>query len=269
MDIGAVCDVVTGDPTQPGAWQDAITGCDAVINLAGASIIGQRWSADYKRVIRDSRVKSTDHCAVSLAKNPQRGDGSPKVLLSASAIGYYGPHGDEELDESATPGNDFLAGLCIDWEKAAQPALDADVRVVFSRTGVVLDPAGGPLKKLLLPFKLCLGGPVASGKQYMSWVHHADVTGLLLFALDRASARGPMNVTAPDPRTNKEFGKALGNALGRPAIFWTPEFMLKLALGQGAEIITSGQRVLPKRAVEWGYQFRFPKLELALADILK
>ncbi len=269
VDIGAVCDVVTGDPTQAGSWQDALAGCDAVVNLAGASIIGQRWSVDYKREIHDSRIKSTEHCALALVKSPKRGDGSPKVLLSASAIGYYGPHGDEELDESATPGNDFLAGLCIDWEKAAQPALDADVRVVLSRTGVVLDPAGGPLKKLLLPFKLCLGGPVASGKQCMSWIHHADVTDLLLFALDRANARGPMNVTAPDPRTNKEFGQALGQALGRPAFFWTPEFMLKLALGQGAEIITSGQRVLPKRALEWGYQFRFPKLELALADILK
>jgi len=141
--------------------------------------------------------------------------------------------------------------------------------VVLGRTGIVLDPLGGALKGMLTPFKLCLGGPVASGKQYMSWIHYADEIGLLLFALDQPNARGPMNLTAPQPRSNKEFGKALGRALGRPAFVWTPGFAFRLGLGQAAEIITTGQRVLPNKALAWGYQFKFPALEQALADILK
>ena len=267
--LGIDCEVIPGDPAQAGQWQDTIATCDAVVNLAGANVFGKRWSADYQRELRDSRVKSTDHCATSLAKNPTRADGSPKVLVNASAIGYYGPHGDEEVDETTPKGSDFLAGLCADWEKAAQPASNAGVRVVLGRTGIVLDPLGGALKGMLTPFKLCLGGPVASGKQYMSWIHYADEIGLLLFALDQPNARGPMNLTAPQPRSNKEFGKALGRALGRPAFVWTPGFAFRLGLGPAAEIVTTGQRVLPNKALAWGYQFRFPSLEQALADILK
>jgi uncharacterized protein (TIGR01777 family) len=265
----ANAEVISGDPTQPGPWQDTASGCDAIVNLAGASIFGQRWTPAFKALLRESRVRATENCAGAIRRSPRRADGSPKVLVNASAIGYYGPHGDEELDESAPSGSDFLASLCVDWEKSAAPAIEAGTRVVFARIGVVLDTAGGALKQLLRPFKLGMGGPVGSGKQYMSWIHHADVVGMIMFALDQSRAGGPMNVTAPSPRTNKEFGKALGRALGRPAFVWTPGFMLKLALGEAGDVVTTGQRVLPKKAQEWGYVFRFGQLDAALADILK
>ena len=267
--IASDCDlIVPGNPAEPGPWQDAAAGCDAIVNLAGESVLGRRWSSKFKALLRESRVKTTDHCARAIARHPHRHDGSPKVLVSASAIGYYGFHGDEKLDESSPGGSDFLAQLCADWEKAARPAADAGARLVHTRIGVVLAKQGGALKKMLLPFKLGGGGPVGSGRQYLSWVHHADVIGLLLLALDTPAANGPMNVTAPTPETNKQFGQALGRALGRPSFVWTPGFMLKLLLGGGAEVVINGQRVLPKRALEWGYKFRFPTLDAALADIL-
>ena len=245
--LGLDCEIVVGDPMQAGTWQDAIADCDAVVNLAGANLLGC-WNAAYKALLVSSRVQSTDHCSLALAKKPTRADGSPKVLVNASAIGYYGPHGDEQLDETNPPGHDFLADLCAKWEEACAAVLDAGVRTVFLRIGVVLEKHGGALKKLLLPFKLGLGGPIASGRQYLSWVHHADVVGLILFVLDRANIRGPLNATAPDPRPNKAFGQALGHALGRPAFFWTPAFAVKLVIGQGAETVTTGQRVWPKKA---------------------
>ncbi len=267
--FGGDAEVVVGDPTQAGAWQDRAAECDAIVNLAGEGIFNKRWSPEFKRILRDSRVKASENCVAAIAKNPRRADGSPKVLVNASAIGIYGPHGDEEIDESTPPGNDFLAGVCIDWEKAAKTAAQSGTRVVIARMGVVLDRNGGALKQLITPFKFGMGGPVGSGKQYMAWIHIADVVGLLLHALDTASASGPMNVTAPHPVTNKEFGKALGRALGRPALVWTPGFMLKLGLGEVADVILAGQRVLPRQALAWGYAFRFPQLDAALADILR
>lgn len=266
---GVGAEVIAGNPADAGAWGDAAAGCDAIINLAGENLFGRRWNAEFKKLMRESRLRATTNCAAALAKAPRRADAAPKVLINGSAVGYYGPHGAEELDESSPPGDDFLAKLCVDWENATQPASDAGVRVVLARTGMALDKEGGALKKLLTPFKLGAGGPVASGKQYMSWVHHQDVVEMLLFALDNSRARGPMNVTAPNPCTNKEFGKALGSALGRPAFMWTPGTMLKLMLGESAHIVTTGQRVLPRRALQWGYTFRFPKLDAALADVLK
>jgi uncharacterized protein len=266
--LGASCEVVTGDPTQTGGWQDKAAACDAMINLAGENLFAHRWSSQFKNVLRDSRVKATENCVQAIAKQPRRADGSPKVLINGSAIGYYGPHGDEELDESSPRGSDFLAEICDAWERATRPAAEAGVRVVLVRTGVVLDKEGGALKQMLRPFKLGAGGPVGSGKQYMSWIHHDDEVGLILFALDNPHASGPMNATAANPRSNKEFAKALGRALGRPAFVWTPGFVLKAALGGAAEVITTGQRVLPKKAQAWGYTFRFPDLDAALADIL-
>jgi uncharacterized protein len=267
--FGNEAEVVVGDPTTPGAWQDRAAECDAIINLAGEGIFNKRWNSRFKQVLRDSRVKSTENCVAAIAKNSRRSDGSPKVLINASAIGIYGPHGDEELDESTSPGNDFLAGLCVEWENAAKPATQAGARLVIARMGVVLDRKGGALKSLITPFKFGMGGPVGSGTQYMSWVHQADVVGLLLLALDKSKASGPMNVTAPNPVTNKDFGKALGRALGRPAFVWTPGMMLKLGLGGVAEVILASQRVLPRKALEWGYSFQFGQIDAALADILK
>jgi uncharacterized protein (TIGR01777 family) len=190
------------------------------------------------------------------------------VLVNASAIGIYGPHADEELTEGSLPGNDFLAKVCADWEKAAEPALVHDVRVVLLRTGIVLDKNGGALAQMLTPFKLFAGGPVGNGKQWMSWIHNEDEVGLILFALDRAEISGPFNATAPNPVTNRDFATALGKALGRPSFMPTPAFMLRVMLGEAAQIVTTGQRVQPAKALAAGYTFKFPALDTALRDII-
>jgi uncharacterized protein (TIGR01777 family) len=267
--VGQDVQVIIGDPTQPGPWQERLAECDAVVNLAGAGIFDHRWNEAYKAAIRVSRVRATENVAAALAKQPTQADGSPKVLVNGSAVGYYGPHGDEELTEGSPPGTDFLAGVCVAWEAAARAAEPTGVRVALIRTGVVLDAEGGALKQLLTPFKLGAGGPVGSGKQYMSWIHYADEVGVILLALDHPEAKGPVNATAPQPVTNKQFGKALGAALGRPAFLPTPAFGLRLLLGEAAEVITTGQRVLPARALTLGYQFRHPEVGPALRQLVK
>jgi uncharacterized protein (TIGR01777 family) len=262
------CTVVEGDPMQAGPWMDAIAGCEAVINLAGEGIFNRRWTDAFKALLRDSRVKSTEHVVQALSKNPRTPAGAAKVLVNASAVGYYGYHGDESLDESSPPGDDSLARVCVDWERAARAGEMAGVRVVVVRIGVVLDRSGGALAKLLTPFKLFAGGPVGSGNQWMSWIHNDDLAGLFLLALDNARAGGPLNGTAPKPVTNRDFGKTLGRALSRPSAVPTPAFALRLMLGEVADVVTKGQKVLPKRALELGYAFRFPELDAALTDIL-
>jgi uncharacterized protein (TIGR01777 family) len=264
--FGPTVNVVEGDPTKPGPWMEAASECDGVINLAGENLFGRRWNEDFKKVIRDSRVQATANVAQALAKNPRRPDGAPRVLVNASAIGIYGPHSDEELTETSSPGSDFLATVCVDWEVAAKPAEAAGARVCRVRIGVVLDKRGGALAQLLTPFKLGAGGPVASGRQWMSWIHHEDLVGLLLLALDRPEATGPMNGTAPHPVINKEFSKALGRALHRPAFMPLPGFVLRLRIGAAAEVVVNGQRVLPKKALELGYTFKFPTIDGALID---
>jgi uncharacterized protein (TIGR01777 family) len=264
----AGCTVVEGDPMAAGPWTDALADCDAVVNLAGENIFARRWNEDFKRLLMDSRVKTTDNVVAGLARKPRTDAGAPKVLVNASAVGYYGPHGDEELDENSPPGADVLARVCVTWEKSALAAQPAGVRVAVLRIGVVLDQEGGALAQMLTPFKLGMGGPVGAGKQWMAWVHVADVVGLTLFALDNTAAQGPINAAAPNPVTNKEFGKALGRALHRPAFMPVPGFMMRLRFGGVAEVIVEGQRVLPRRALELGYPFQFPSLDGALADIL-
>ena len=259
--------VVEGDPMLAGGWMGAVEDCDAVLHLAGENVFARRWNAAFKQMLVDSRVKSTTNIVEALKRKPIRADGSHKTLVNASAIGIYGPHGDEELTEESPAGDDFLAKLCVDWEAAARGVESAGVRSVLVRVGVVLDKNGGALAKLLTPFKLGVGGPVGSGKQYMSWIHHDDMVGLFLFALDTAGASGPMNGTAPNPVTNRVFSKALGKALHRPAIFPTPGFALKLLLGEAADVVTNGQRVVPKKALALGYTFQYPTLEGALANI--
>jgi uncharacterized protein (TIGR01777 family) len=265
--VGLDVEIVVGDPAVSGPWQDSIAACDAVVNLAGAGLFDHRWTAAYKALIRDSRVRATENVVAALVKQPTRGDGSSKVLVSGSAIGYYGPTGDEDLDESSPAGNDLMATVCVAWEAAARAA--TGVRVVLVRTGIVLDRDGGALKQLWTPFSLGAGGPVGSGKQYMSWIHHADEIGILLLALDHSEVTGPINATAPRPVTNKEFGKAFGRALGRPAILPTPAIALRLLVGEAAEIVTTGQRVLPRRAEALGYQFLYPDIDTALRQIVR
>ena len=262
------CEIVGGDPTQAGDWQKTIGACDAVVHLAGENLFGRRWSAGFKERLRSSRVQGTTNVARALSEQPRRADGSPRVLVSGSAIGYYGPRGDEVLDETALPGSDFLAQLCVDWENAAQPAADAGVRVIRLRTGIVFDGTGGALQLMLLPFRLFMGGPVGSGRQYMSWIHNEDMSGLIQFALDNAAASGPMNATAPQPVTNREFGHVVGRVLRRPSFMPTPAFALRVVVGGAAYVMTTGQRVVPRRALDWGYTFRFPELEPALRDLL-
>jgi hypothetical protein len=262
------CTIVEGNPMEAGAWMKAVDDCDGVINLVGEGIFTRRWNAEFMKLLLDSRVKSTENVVKALAANPRTKAGQPKVLVNASAIGYYGPHGDEELTEDSPPGDDFLARICIDWEKAALAVESAGVRCVTVRVGVVLDKEGGALAKLLTPFKLGAGGPVGSGKQWMSWIHHEDMTGLFLLALDDAGAAGPLNGTAPEPVTNRDFGRALGGALRRPAIMPMPGFALRLLVGEAAEVVLGGQRVLPRRAQQLGYVFKYPTIDAALREIV-
>jgi uncharacterized protein (TIGR01777 family) len=266
--FGPALSVVAGDPTVPGAWMDTAGAADAVVNLAGESIFSRRWNPAFIEVIRGSRVKSTENVVRALAKSPRTASGSPKVLVNASAIGYYGPHGDEELTEDSPPGNDVMARVCVDWENAAKLAEPAGVRVAMIRIGIVLDKAGGALKQMLTPFKMFAGGPVGSGKQGMSWIHNEDLVGLILMTLENGQASGPINGTAPEPVRNKEFAKALGKAVHRPSSMPTPAFALRVMLGQVAQVVTTGQRVLPKRAQQLGYTFKFPHIDEALHDVL-
>jgi uncharacterized protein len=264
--FGPTVIVVEGDPTQPGAWMDAAAECDGVINLAGEKLFGHRWNNDFKKRIAESRSKSAENVAQAFAKNPVRSNGAARVLVNASAIGIYGPHGDEELTEANPPGADYLSKVCVDWEQAARGAQGHGARVVTVRIGVVLDKAGGALAQLLTPFKFGGGGPVGSGRQWMSWIHHEDLVGLLLLALDKSEASGPMNGTAPKPVTNKEFAQALGRALHRPAFMPMPGFMMRLLIGEAADVVLTGQRVLPKQALALGYVFKFATIDAALAD---
>jgi len=265
--IAAGCAVLGGDPMEAGPWMAAVHDADAVINLVGEPVFGRRWNEAYKSLLRDSRVLSTKHAVDAMRAQPCRADGQSKTLVNASAIGYYGPRGDEILDESAAPGDDLLARLTVDWEAAARAGEEYGVRVSMVRIGVVLDRSGGALQKMSTPFRLGIGGPIGSGRQWVSWIHHRDVVGILLLALDR-QATGPINGTAPDPVTNRDLSKALGRALHRPAVLPVPAFALRMRFGEVAGILTTGQRVVPQRALSLGYAFEFPHIDAALADVL-
>ena len=242
---------------------DAFRGVDTVFHLAGESVAAGRWSAARKQRIRDSRVLGTRHLVAALAALKER----PAVLVSASAIGYYGDRGDEALDEDALPGNDFLAGVCKDWEAEANRAAELGIRVVTPRIGIVLGKGGGALEKMLTPFRLGLGGRLGSGRQWMSWIHIDDLIALLLYAGPRHIS-GPMNAVAPNPVTNREFTRELAGALHRPAIFPVPEFALKLAFGEMAGVLLASQRVVPAVAQRTGYRFQYPELADALREIV-
>jgi uncharacterized protein (TIGR01777 family) len=254
------------NPTQGQVDPSALENCDAAVNLAGESIAEGRWTERRKRALRASRVDATRTLAESLAALPRK----PQVLVNASAIGYYGSRGAEPLDEASPPGSgDFLSSVCRDWEAAAQAASRADVRVVFARFGVILSGHGGALKKMLLPFRLGLGGRVGSGRQYMSWIAIDDVVAAILHCLANPSLAGPVNFVAPRSVTNREFTRTLGRVLGRPTVFPMPEFAVRAAFGQmGQELLLASQRVQPSALVASGYTFKFPELEGALRHVL-
>jgi uncharacterized protein len=244
---------------------EALTGRDAIVHLAGENI-AQRWSEGAKERIRESRMKGTAHLVAAIGALPE--DQRPRVLVSSSGVGYYGAHGEEPIDEEAPPGADFLAQTCCEWEQRAQAAERLGVRVLRIRTGVVLDQSGGALSKMLPPFKLGVGGPVAGGRQYMSWIHVEDLVGMMIAAIDDERWDGAINATAPEPVPNRDFSKALGRALHRPALLPVPGAALKALYGDMSVLVTSGARVLPARALVLGYEFRFPKLDGALLDAL-
>ncbi len=244
--------------------RSAVAESDAIVNLAGASIASGRWTAARKAEIRASRIEATRALVRAIEEATTR----PTVLINASAIGWYGPRGDEPLDESARPGDDFLARVCREWEAEAQRAEPLGVRVVRLRIGVVLAPNGGALARMLIPFRACLGGPIGGGGQWMSWVHRDDVVGLIREALGNDAYAGAVNATAPNPVTNRDFVRALGRALERPAVMPLPGFVLRLALGEMAAMLLQGQRVLPAVAERNGYAWRQPELAAALAACL-
>ena len=253
------------DPLKGPPPQAAFEGVDAVIHLAGDPVASGRWTKAKKARIRESREVGTRNLVDTLAALPRR----PAVLVSASAVGIYGDRGDEELTEASRPGSDFLAEVCMAWELAAMAAVQVGIRVVPIRIGIVLGEGGGALGKMLTPFKLGLGSPLGSGRQYMPWIHIDDLVEMLLFAVREPQAHGPLNGVAPHPVTNREFTKTLGKVLGRP-IFMpaVPRFALKIMLGEVADVLVSSQRAVPRAALAAGFAFKFPELEAALRDVL-
>ncbi len=243
----------------------ALEGADAVVHLAGASIASGRWTAARKQLLRASRVEATRHLVSALGRLRRK----PAVLVSASAVGYYGDRGDEVLTEESPPGNDFLARVAVDWEAEAGQAEQHGIRAVILRFGIILAREGGALERMLLPFKLGLGGRLGSGRQWMSWITLADVVGLIRQALASSELCGPVNAVAPNPVTNADFTKTLGRVLRRPAVFPVPAFAVRLLLGELADaLLLASQRVIPQRLQQRSYSFLHPELEGALAKIL-
>lgn len=248
-----------------GAWRRTVYGADAVINLAGAPLAERRWSAAHKHAIAASRVEATAALVQALAASSPR----PPVLVSASAVGYYGPLGDEPVTEAAPAGRDFLAGVCAAWEAEALAARDLGVRVVVLRTGLVLGRHGGALARLVAPFRLFAGGPLGDGRQWMPWIHIDDAVGIIRHAIERDAVMGAVHLTAPEPVRNRTFARTLGQVLGRPAALPVPAFALRLALGEMAQaLLLSGQRAVPEAALRAGYAFRHDALHGALEELL-
>jgi uncharacterized protein (TIGR01777 family) len=253
--------------SESGEWTNALASADAVIHLAGTPVAA-RWNDDYKKAIYDSRIISTRNLVRAIAQSGTK----PKVFITASGVGYYGNQGYDMnvpiLDENAPPANDFLAKVCIDWEKEAFEAEKSGVRAVAVRTGVVLSTKGGALEKMLTPFKLFAGGPIGSGKQWVSWIHIDDQVGLYLFAVDNEMVKGALNAVAPNPVQMNELAQTLGKVLSRPSLFPVPKAALELLFGEAAGVIAEGQRAVPKRALELGFSFKYPTLEGALRDVI-
>lgn len=247
-----------------GPWARELDGAGAVINLAGESIAGHRWTTAHKQRIADSRTNATGSlvAAIKSASTP------PPVFVSGSAVGYYGPRGDEVVTEETPPGRDFLAEVCKRWEAAASAAASARTRVLYLRTGIVLENGGGALPPMLPPFKFGLGGPIGSGRQYYPWIHRDDWVGLVRWCVDTTSVDGPVNGTGPQPVENREFARAIGRAMHRPVFMPAPAFAMRILLGEMADaLVLSGQRAVPAKAERLGFRFRYPTVDDALAAI--
>ena len=257
-------DQIPWDPAKP-IRPESVSGFDAVIHLAGETIFG-RWTAAKKAKIRDSRVLGTQHLAQALADTNEK----PQIFICGSAIGYYGDRGDEALSEESAPGAGFLAEVCQEWEEATTPAVQADIRTVHLRTGIVLSPKGGALGAMLLPFKLGLGGRTGNGQQWMSWIDVHDMVGGIHHILKNELIQGPVNMVAPKPLRNAEFAATLANVLSRPAIFPMPAFAARALFGEmGEELLLGSQRVDPAKLIASGYPFRYSELRASLESILK
>lgn len=248
---------------QAGPWAGVVDSADAVINLAGESIGDRRWTPQRKAALRDSRILATRSLAAALRAAPT----PPGVFVSSSAVGYYGKSGDDPRTEDSPAGPDFLAQLCEDWEREAGAAARPGMRLAIIRTGNVLERSGGALARMITPFRMFAGGPLGSGRQWMSWVHRLDWIEMVRWIAATPDASGAFNVTAPHPVRNREFARALGRALRRPALLPAPAFALKLALGEFADYIVTGQRVVPAHAKALGYHFRYPELDIAFRGI--
>jgi NAD dependent epimerase/dehydratase family enzyme len=287
--VPGAAEYVAWQPAESGPWAGAIDGAYGIIHLAGASLFGKRWTAAYKREIIASREIGTRGVVNAIA----RAQNKPQVFISSSAVGYYGPSDDRKLDESAPPGSDFLAQVCQIWEREARKAEALGVRTVILRTGVVIGVSEGPLPfpidlrgaslarpgvilkteegafpLLMMPFRLFTGGPILPGTQWFSWVHLDDLVGIIMLALENEHVRGPLNGTAPEPQTNRDFASTLGRMMGRPSWLPVPGFAMNVLLGEMADMITTGQRVIPKQAQELGYQFKYPTSAQAIRQIL-
>ncbi len=245
-------------------WGPLADGARAIVNLAGENLGAARWTAERKRRIRDSRLNAGQ----AVVQAVQAAGRVPRVVVQASAVGYYGPQGDQELAEEAPPGSDFLARLCVEWEASTAPVEAMGVRRVVIRSGVVLHAMEGALPRMLLPFKLFVGGPLGSGRQWISWMHIADEAAAIRFLIEKEEAAGAFNLTTPHPLTNADFGRVVGRVLGRPAWMPAPAFALRLALGEMATVVLDGQRVVPRRLLALGFAFRFPEAEAALRNLL-
>ncbi|HEX3525876.1 MAG TPA: TIGR01777 family oxidoreductase [Thermoanaerobaculia bacterium] len=255
---------VQWDGRTAAGWGSLLDGDTVLVHLAGESIASGRWTEDRKRRIRDSRVGSGKAVLQAIREAAVK----PRALLQGSAVGYYGPHGDEVIREDAAPGDDFLAGVCKEWEASTAEAEALGVRRAILRTGVVLAREGGALPKMTLPFKLMAGGPLGNGRQWFPWIHLADEVGAIRFLAESTEATGPFNLTAPNPVTNRELAGILASVLHRPGFMPAPGFALRLALGEMADMLLNGQRVVPSRLQELGYRFKYPGAEPALRGLL-
>lgn len=253
-----------GDPTEKGTWQESVAEHEVIINLAGASIF-RRWSETTKEIIRDTRIHTTQNLVEALAARK----GKETLLLSTSAIGYYGFHEDEELVEDSPPGDNFLASLAREWESAALKAEAFGVRVALLRFGIILGKHGGALRQMLPLFNMYLGSPLGSGEQWFSWIHEEDLAGIYLHLIAQKNISGPINCTAPHPVRNMDLTRVLAEALGKPSFMpAVPGFMLRMIMGEFGSVLLEGQRVLPKRVLDTGFRFKFPKIKKALQDLL-
>lgn len=257
-------EVVQWDGKSGSGWKQLVETVDIIINLAGAGVADARWTAHRKQVILNSRIEAGHAIveAVQAARN------KPKLLIQASAVGYYGTSEAMTMTEDSPVGDDFLAKVCLDWEVSVKPIEAMGIRTAYIRTGIVLDPKGGALPKIVMPFKLFAGGPIGSGRQWMSWIHHEDEVEAIRFIIDHETLSGPINLTAPTPETNKAFAQTLGQVMKRPAILPTPSLALKAMFGELSTVLLEGQKVLPATLTQAGFQFKYPDLTAALTNLL-